>query len=110
MEYFVDSQFLTPQELAKKHRLETDPSSRTSPMEYLPGMEVIESEICGNVLEQIHHYDPNRYTAGDVKAALSHDRCSIEDFKALLSPAAQPFLEQMAHRAKLETHHQMPHK
>lgn len=30
-------------------------------------------------------------------------RLALEDFKALLSPAAEPYLEQMAQRAKLET-------
>ena len=29
--------------------------------------------------------------------------CSIDDFKALLSPAAEPFLEEMAHLAQKET-------
>ena len=38
-----------------------------------------------------------------VRAALEHDTCTIEDFKALLSPAAEPFLEEMAQRACLET-------
>ena len=32
------------------------------------------------------------------QAALEHEICSNEDFKALLSPAAEPFLEQMARR------------
>ena len=32
-----------------------------------------------------------------------HETCSVEDFKALLSPAALPHLEEMAARAKLET-------
>ena len=44
-----------------------------------------------------------KYTADDVKAALEHNTCTTEDFKALLSPAAEPFLEQMAERARLET-------
>ena len=39
----------------------------------------------------------------DVRAALEHETCSVEDFKALLSPAAEPFLEQMAQRARVET-------
>ena len=38
-----------------------------------------------------------------MKAALEHENCTIEDFKALLSPAAEPFLEQMARRASAET-------
>ena len=45
----------------------------------------------------------DRYTAKDVRAALEHETCTIEDFKALISPAAEPFLEQMAQRAKRET-------
>ena len=32
----------------------------------------------------------------DVKAALEHETCSIEDFKALLSPAAAPFQEHIS--------------
>ena len=48
-------------------------------------------------------YDYNKYTARDVQNALEHETCSVEDFKALLSPAAEPFLERMAQRAKIET-------
>ena len=102
-QFFVDSEHLSPEALAKKHRLETDPSSRKNHMEYLPGMEVIESDVCANVMAQMNSYDYSKYTAADVKAALEHDNCTIEDFKALLSPAAEPFLEQMAQRARLET-------
>ena len=102
-QFFVDSEHLSQEALAKKHRLETDPSSRKNHMEYLPGMEVIESDVCANVMAQMNSYDYSKYTAADVKAALEHDTCSIEDFKALLSPAAEPFLEQMAQRARLET-------
>lgn len=102
-QFFVDSKHLSPEALAKKHRLETDLSSRKNHMEYLPGMEVIESDVCANVIAQMNSYDPLKYTADDVKAALEHDTCTIRDFKALLSPAAEPFLEQMAQRARLET-------
>ena len=102
-QFFVDSDLLSPEALAKKHRLETDPSSRKNHMEYLPGMEQIESDVCANVMSQMNSYDYSKYTAKDVKAALEHETCSIDDFKALLSPAAEPFLEQMAQRARLET-------
>ena len=101
--FFVDSEYLSPEALAKKHRLEADPSFRMNHMEYLPGMEVIESDVCENVMAQMNSYDYSKYTSADVKAALEHDTCSLEDFKALLSPAAEPFLEQMAQRARLET-------
>lgn len=102
-EFFVDSEHLSPEALEIKHRLETDPSYRKNHMEYLPGMEQIESDVCENVLSHMNTYDQSKYTAKDVKAALEHETCSIEDFKALLSPAAEPFLEQMAQRARLET-------
>ena len=102
-QFFVDSAYLSPEALAKKHRLEQDPFYRKNHMEYLPGMEIIQSDVCENVMAQMHAYDASQYTAADVKAALEHETCTIEDFKALLSPAAEPFLEQMAQRARLET-------
>lgn len=101
--FFVDGKHLSKLALEKKHRLETDPSSRTDHMEYLNGMEKIDSDIRDKVLSEMNGYDYSRYTAKDVKAALEHDVCTIEDFKALLSPAAEPFLEQMAQRARIET-------
>ena len=102
-QFFVDSEFLSEEALKKKHRLETDPSCRKNHMEYLPDMEQIHSDICDKVMKQMESYDYSVYTAKDVRAALRHDTCSIEDFKALLSPAAEPFLEEMAQRARLET-------
>ena len=102
-QYFVDSKFLPPKALERKRRLENDPSSRRSHMEYLDGMEKIDSDICERVMAQMESYQYSRYTAADVKAALEHEHCSVEDFKALLSPAAEPFLERMAQKARLET-------
>lgn len=102
-QFFVDSEYLSPEAIAKKHRLETDPTFRKNHMEYFPEMEKIDSDVCKNVIDQMNSFDYSKYTARDVKAALEHETCSIEDFKALLSPAAEPFLEQMAQRARLET-------
>ena len=102
-QFFVDSEHLSAEALNKKHRLENEPSFRTNHMEYMEGMEIIESDVCSKVMEHMKSYDYSKYTATDVKAALEHDVCSIEDFKALLSPAAKPFLEQMAKKAQLET-------
>lgn len=102
-QFFVDSQALSPAALEKKHRLEQDPTARKSHMEYLPGMEVLDSDLKGRVLAEMGAYDYTRYTAADVKAALEHTTCSLEDFKALLSPAAAPFLEEMARKAHGET-------
>ncbi len=102
-QFFVDSSRLGEEALKVKHRLEQDPSSRSNHMEYMPGMERIQSDIMEKVLYEMDHYDYNAYTEEDVRRALDSDRCSVEDFKALLSPAAAPFLEQMAAKAKMET-------
>ncbi len=101
--YFVDAGGLSESALKKKHRLEEDPESRTDPMAYLPGMEVLDSDVKDLVLAQRAAYDAGTYTREDVRRALQADPCSIEDFKALLSPAAEPFLEEMARRAEAET-------
>ena len=55
------------------------------------------------MLEAFASYEPERYTANDVMRALRKDTVTVEDFKALLSPAAEPLLEQMAERARIET-------
>ena len=102
-DFFIDSDKLSEAALEKKHRLENDPASRTNHMEYMEGMEQISSDIMEKVLSQMNSYDPESYTDSDVRRALSHETCSVEDFKALLSPAALPHLEEMAQRAKWET-------
>ena len=101
--FFIDNKTLSKEALEKKHRLETDPSVRTNHMEYMDGMEKITSDIQDLVLKAFNSYDYNKYTARDVRNALDHDTCTIEDFKALLSPAAEPFLEEMALKARSET-------
>ncbi len=102
-QYFIDSEHLSPEALEKKHRLENNPQSRTNHMEYLHGMEQINSDIMEKVLNHANSYDCSKYTSKDVENALRHEYCSIEDFKALLSPSAEPYLEQMAQKARLET-------
>jgi len=77
--------------------------AKTNHMEYMEGMEVINSDIMERIQSEIKNYDYNKYTDSDVKAALANDSCSIENFKALLSPAAEPFIEQIAAKAKKET-------
>lgn len=72
-------------------------------MEYAPEMEQIDSTIYDEVLRRREEYDYNRYTAADVRRALDADHRTPEDFAALLSPAAAPFLEEMAQKAQLET-------
>lgn len=73
------------------------------PMCYLPDMEQIQSDILEKVLRRTEAYQYQDYTAADVQRALAKDNCSIDDFAALLSPAALPFLEQMAQKAQRET-------
>ena len=102
-QFFVDSEFLSPEALKRKHELETNPASRKNHMEYMPGMEIIKSDIRETVMAHVEEYDDDKYTARDVRAALDHETCSVEDFKALLSPAAAPFLEEMAQKARIET-------
>ncbi len=76
---------------------------RTNHMEYLPDMEQIDSDIKDRVIAEMNAYDPAKYTAEDVKLALEHETKTEEDFKALLSPAALPFLEEIAQQARFET-------
>lgn len=77
---------------------------RIDHMKYLPDMEILEdSDIGDQVVSRMKAYDYNKYTADDVKRALEAEYLSTEDFGALLSPAAEPFLEQMARRATIET-------
>ena len=76
---------------------------RTNHMEYLPDMEHIDSDIKDKVIEAMNAYEPDKYTENDVLQALEHDTKTIDDFKALLSPAALPFLEEIAQQAQAET-------
>lgn len=101
--YFVDSERLSERALEKKHRLEQDPSCRQNHMEYMEGMERMDSDVMERVLGEVKAYDYTACTDADVRRALAHETCSVEDLKALLSPAARGHLEEMAARAKTET-------
>lgn len=74
----------------------------TDAMEYLPDMEAIDSDIMETVLGTAAELDPSTFTDADVRKALDGDP-GIEGFAALLSPAAEPHLEEMAARALDET-------
>ena len=101
--FFVDSANLPPAALEQKHRLERDPSARTDPMAYQPGMERIDSDIKDRVLARAGAFDAAAFTTREVRRALDRETRGIDDFAALLSPAAAPFLEEMAAKARLET-------
>ena len=83
--------------------MEHNAEERYDHMTYMDDMEQIPHEILDKVVEEIESYRAEDYTASDVIRAIESDRCSLEDFKALLSPAAEPFLEQIARKARLET-------
>lgn len=72
-------------------------------MTYREGMDELDPTALNTVLDAVKAYDPNSYTAADVEAALAHDECTLDDFKALLSPAAEPYIEQMAQKAQAIT-------
>ncbi len=76
---------------------------RIDHMKYLPDMEQIDSDIPDRVIAEMNEYDPSIYTENDVRRALEHDEKTVDDFKALLSPAALPLLEEIAEAARAET-------
>ena len=75
----------------------------TDHMKYTDDMEAIDSDIMDRVIVEMNSYDADIYTAEDVKDALAAETCSVDNFKALLSPAALPFLEEIAQKAQKET-------
>ena len=75
----------------------------TDHMKYTDDMEAIDSDIMDRVIAEMNSYDADIYTARDVKEALAAETCSVDNFKALLSPAALPFLEEIAQKAQKET-------
>lgn len=82
----------------KEHQKE----ARIDHMTYLPGMEALGSDITKQVVEVMQAYDYDSYTAEDVRRALTKRNRTPEDFAALLSPTAEPFIEEMAQCAKVE--------
>ncbi len=102
-QYFIDSEYLSAEALKKKHMLENNSESRINHMQYLNGMEQIDSDIMDRVLSEMNNYNYEKYTEKDILNALNSETCTLENFKALLSPSAEPFLEKMAQKANIET-------
>ena len=75
---------------------------RTDHMAYMDGMEIIPHDTFDRVIAEINSYNHLVYSESDVVRAIKSDRCSIDDFKALLSPAAEKYLEQIAKKASIE--------
>ena len=75
-------------------------------MDYQPGMEEIDSNILPQVIKSLCAFNPDVYTREDIRRALqlcAEGNCSPQAFRALLSPAAEPFLEDMAQVARAQT-------
>lgn len=83
--------------------LEDMKENRIDHMTYLENMEVLDSTIDKQVNEAMNAYHYNKYTEADVRRALHKDNRDLEDFAALLSPAALPLLEEIAQTAQKET-------
>ena len=74
----------------------------TNHMEYMDGMDKTDHQIMSRVLEMTNKYEPLVFTSEDVKKVLLQENIGIDGLEVLLSPAAQPYLEDMAFRAKQE--------
>ena len=80
-----------------------DQSKLIDHMKYLPGMEVIDSDMLDQVVAIRKSFNNDDFTDKDVRLALSKEHLDPRDFMALLSTAAAPFLEEMAQKAHLVT-------
>ncbi|MFQ6341423.1 2-iminoacetate synthase ThiH [Campylobacter sp. VTCC 70190] len=59
----------------------------------------LENDVLAKVLNEAKNYDESRFEARDVKKALEATHLSIEHLKALLSSAAEEFIEEMAFKS-----------
>lgn len=101
--FLVDSEKLSEAALKRKHEIENNRAVRTDHMKFLPNMDQLDSDIYDKVMANLKDVDWDSYTDADVYRALANKTPSIEDFKALLSPAAKKHIEKLAARAKIET-------
>lgn len=74
----------------------------TDHMAYQEGMEVLDSDLLEQVTQAREAYDYHSFTTQDIRLALEHEQRTPRDFAALLSPAALPFLEEIAQKAQVE--------
>ncbi|EEG73028.1 2-iminoacetate synthase ThiH [[Clostridium] hylemonae] len=99
----MDEQTCVNESILNDDIREWQKKNRIDHMSYLPGMEVLKSDVEAQVTAAMNSYDYTKYTADDVRRALGHENRSPEDFAALLSPAALPLLEEVAQCARTET-------
>ncbi len=69
---------------------------------YHEGMEDIGTDTLDTVLQRAQEFDDIEFTSADVESALASDHIDAYGFAALLSPAAERFIEPMAERAREE--------
>ncbi|AVK80360.1 thiamine biosynthesis protein ThiH [Campylobacter fetus subsp. testudinum] len=72
---------------------------RTDHMRYLPHQEVISHDVMNKIFKEWEETEFENFTKDDVITAINANNRSIDNFKALLSPEAAPFLEDMAKEA-----------
>ncbi|WP_080797190.1 2-iminoacetate synthase ThiH [Arabiibacter massiliensis] len=70
------------------------------PFAYLPDMDGAGSPVLDEVLERAAAFDFDAVREADVRRALAADMPAFEDFGALLAPAAEPLLEELALAAR----------
>ena len=76
---------------------------KTSVFEYQKGMSDIQSEVLSKVLAQVQGFKSSEFDEKSVQQALAKEKLGVDDLKALLSEAAEPFLENIAQKAKART-------
>ena len=84
--YFADSDSCRKKRWSVNTSLEQDPSFRTNHMEYMEGMEVIQSDIKDKGRSGYEGLWLRCVYSSGCRTCLANETCSIEDFKALLSP------------------------
>ena len=82
--------------------MEQAQGQRTDHMQFLPDMEQIEPTVREQVIAAMDAYDYTRYTGRDVVRALQAETRGPREFAALLSPAAEPYLEELARAGRRE--------
>ena len=58
---------------------------KADPMDYLEGMEAVDSSVMEETLLAAAAYDAEKYTQADVRRALENGAPGLDDFGALLS-------------------------
>lgn len=77
--------------------------NRTNHMEYMEGMEVLDSNVIDTVINEMNKFEYYNISEDDVRRVLDKEVLSPWDFQKLLSPAALNLLEEIAQRAQKET-------